>query len=382
MHLTDMRLAGLERHEEAPTMGVSIVICCHNSALRLPETLRHLAKLEARPAAPWELIVVDHNSTDGTPQLAQDLWPDKAPARLRVVNEPRTGLANARERGLREAQYDIVSFLDDDNWVEPGWVEAIIEVMSRHPDVAAVGGHCAPACETVAPDWFTRHQLGYAIGPQGKQPGDITDERTLWGAGLTLRKAAWEKLVADGFQHLLQGGPHLGAMACEDNELGLALRMSGWRAWYEPRMQLRHFVPADRLTWDHLRRKERRGGRSGPGLDPYHFAMKPPRRGVMLLLRRLRETWQWQFLATLVRIARHPRRLLRFLFGAREGDDEVLIVETQVGRLEGLLRIRRAYREHIRQVRAATWWEVRRAATAPERGSATGCAVEQSPRSA
>lgn len=341
--------------KEDEVLGVSIVICCCNSAKRLPPTLTHLAALEVSSGVPWEVIVVDHASRDGTKELARKLWPADPPAPLRVVDEPRPGLANARDRGLRDANYPIVSFLDDDNWVMPGWIDRIVEVMTEHPEVAALGGYCEAVCETDPPEWFGTHQLGYAVGPQGIQAGDITDERTLWGAGLTLRKAAWNQLLQDGFHPLLQGGPALGLMACEDNELGLALRMAGWRAWYEPRMRLKHFVPANRLTWEHLRQKERRGGRSSAGLDPYHFAVKPPRRGPLLLLRYLRQTWQWQLLSGAGTLLRRPTRLARFFFDRAEGNPDVLVVESQIGRLAGLLRIRREYRDYLRTVRDAAW---------------------------
>jgi len=38
--------------------GVSVIICCYNSAKRLPETLRHLAKQKLDTAFPWEVVVI------------------------------------------------------------------------------------------------------------------------------------------------------------------------------------------------------------------------------------------------------------------------------------------------------------------------------------
>ena len=48
------------------TLGVSIVICCHNSAKLLPRTLEHLRAQEVDSTIPWEVIVVDNASTDNT----------------------------------------------------------------------------------------------------------------------------------------------------------------------------------------------------------------------------------------------------------------------------------------------------------------------------
>ena len=46
--------------------GVSVVICCHNSGKRLPETLRHLAAQVVEEGIPWEVVIVDNASTDGS----------------------------------------------------------------------------------------------------------------------------------------------------------------------------------------------------------------------------------------------------------------------------------------------------------------------------
>jgi glycosyltransferase involved in cell wall biosynthesis len=106
--------------------GVSIIICCHNSSTKLPATLSHLRKQQVPRELPWEVVVVDNASTDGTSCVALNNWPQDAPTTLRVVTEKRLGLSHARTRGLLEAKYEIVSFIDDDNWVCSSWVKLLI----------------------------------------------------------------------------------------------------------------------------------------------------------------------------------------------------------------------------------------------------------------
>ena len=79
--------------------GLSVIICCHNSASRLPVTLSHL-KVQEPPAAPWELLLIDNASTDGTADVARSYW-QNGPAPLRIIDESRLGVRFARERGLR-----------------------------------------------------------------------------------------------------------------------------------------------------------------------------------------------------------------------------------------------------------------------------------------
>jgi glycosyltransferase involved in cell wall biosynthesis len=82
--------------------GVSLVVCTHEGATRLPAVLAHLAAQRVVAALPWEVVVVDNASTDGTAAVARAMWPTTAPAPLRVIAEPRPGVGHARLRGLDE----------------------------------------------------------------------------------------------------------------------------------------------------------------------------------------------------------------------------------------------------------------------------------------
>ena len=172
-------------------MSVSVIICCHNSAKRLPETLRHLAAQQVPAAIPWEVVVIDNASTDDTATLAPAIWPASALAPLRVVAEPQAGLRHARIRGIREARHEIISFIDDDNWVAPDWVQRV-EALFANPEVGAAGGRSEAVTEIPPPPWFESIQELYAIGRQHPRDGDVTDASgtLLWGAGLNLRASA------------------------------------------------------------------------------------------------------------------------------------------------------------------------------------------------
>src|SRR4051812_3689045 len=72
-----------------------------------------------------------------------------------------------RARGLDEASYDVVGFVDDDNWLASDWVQRAWEGMDAHPDVGACGSQGEPAFEGGAPPpWFTGNARSYAVGDQ------------------------------------------------------------------------------------------------------------------------------------------------------------------------------------------------------------------------
>jgi succinoglycan biosynthesis protein ExoM len=56
------------------------------------------------------------------------------------VHEPRPGIAAARNRALDEAvSYDVLIFIDDDEWPNPTWFESMLEVHDRTASAAVVG---------------------------------------------------------------------------------------------------------------------------------------------------------------------------------------------------------------------------------------------------
>jgi glycosyltransferase involved in cell wall biosynthesis len=330
-----------------------MVVCCHNSAQRLKPTLAHLAAQQVPSGLDWEVIVIDNASTDDTAAVARSAWPTDHPVEFRVIAEPQAGLSHARHRGFHESRYDIISFVDDDNWVCPDWVHLVNEVMTEHPEVGACGGCQEEVCEIEPPAWFERYKTAYAVGPQAETPGVMTG---LWaclgGAGMSIRRSAWQQLLDRGFHPLLAGRQGAALTSGEDIEFMYALRLAGWSLYYEPRMQIRHFIPAGRLQWSYLVRMRRGGGASTVGLDPYSFALLgtiPP------FKERLRRSWPWQVVRTFKCLTQCRFKMLLSGRASVEGDPHVLDVEHYNGRLAELLRCRPVYAQRIREVQNTPW---------------------------
>jgi GT2 family glycosyltransferase len=94
------------------------------------------------PPDRYEVVVVLDGSTDGSEEMARSL---EVPYRLRVLAQAQRGLAASRNRGLEEAAYPLVVFLDDDLTPVEGFVEAHA---SAHRDSRAPGvviGQSPPA---------------------------------------------------------------------------------------------------------------------------------------------------------------------------------------------------------------------------------------------
>ena len=328
--------------------GVSIVICCHNSASRLGPTLNHLATQRvANEQIPWEVIVVDNASTDNTATLAHTLWPREAPAPLRVVNEPQKGLMHARMRGFVAAGFELVSFVDDDNWVCPRWVATVAELMSQHPDAGACGGQSTAVCELTPPLWFAQHATKYAVGQQAMNSGDVTDTRGyLWGAGLTIRQSAWQQLLEAQFQPVLPGRSGTLLTTGEDCEICFALRLAGWRLWYDERLTLRHYLPAQRLEWRYLRRLTRANGAAFVVFDLYPVSLYEGENPMA----RVQPEWPASTMRCAKELFTCLMKSIRSLSNQQKRRQYHLQIEFYQGKLRELFRQRRNYRRMVAKV--------------------------------
>lgn len=233
--------------------GVSIVVCCHNSKARLPDTLEHLARqrLESLSA---EVVLVDNNSSDNTAGVAIGLWAQyEEPYSLKVVSEPRPGLSSARKKGISEALFDTLIFCDDDNWLCPDYVQTAYNVISSNNEIGALGGWCEAVFEGEKPDWFDRYARYFAVSRQGKESGDITTKKgCLYGAGMVLKKEVWNELKERGFDAVLSDRKGKSLSSGGDTELTLAIRLLGYRLWFDERLYFKHFMTSGRLNLNYL----------------------------------------------------------------------------------------------------------------------------------
>lgn len=267
-------------------MDLSLVICAYNAERRLGGVLEALSRQEAGQVR-WEVLVINNASRDRTAEVARG-FEGKINALLRVVDENRPGLIEARRRGAREARGRYISFIDDDNLVASDWVRRCVEFLDGHPRVGFIGGLIEPLFEDPASrpaDFYERFADGLAIRELGPEPRKLVQPHSdpPPGAGLTGR-AELVRLILLQIGCLLQG--HTGGKLTngEDTEMGLIAQRLGWETWYVPSLRMKHVMPPGRLTEQYLRKLIADGAQSGPWLD-YLRGREPERSRVGYLAR-------------------------------------------------------------------------------------------------
>jgi GT2 family glycosyltransferase len=218
---------------QANAVDVALVIPNFNGARWLPGVLESVA---AQTVTPAEVLVVDDGSTDGSARLVAERHPE-----VRVLAlADNGGFARAANAGIAAvaAEAEAVALVNTDVVLAPDWLERAAAALEQAPRAAAVATKLVdledPAILYSAGDVLRRdgacEQRGRFERDSGHfdAPGEVFSACA--GAALYRRSAV---LAAGGFDERL--GTYL-----EDVELGLRLRLAGWRCRWEPSAVARH----------------------------------------------------------------------------------------------------------------------------------------------
>jgi len=337
--------------------GVSVVICCYNSAKLLPATLEHLSRQKTRKYVDWEVVIVNNASTDNTSEVAATEWkkyPD-CKGSLKIAYQPIPGLAAAREKGIEESKYEYIVFCDDDNWLDENFVQNVVRLMRSNSDIAIAGAETQEVCEVDPPEWFHKWKnWSYAVGEQFERPGDITWSRGfVWGAGMVLRREALEKLYGDGFKSLLTDRKGKELASGGDTEICYAMRLAGWRIWYDPELKLKHYMTAPRLKWEYFLKLWKGFGVSTAGLDTYLNLI--PEDMIEGNYIQIKKTWEENYSDTKKKLRDFGSEKVKNYASLPEGDPDAPLIVFNLARLEELKQIKKLYKTRSEEAEKAQW---------------------------
>lgn len=239
--------------------GVSIIICCYNSANRITPTLKHIAAQKVPESFDWEVILVNNNCTDDTVEVAERVWEmESCKVPFYIVDEPIPGLSNARMRGVRCAKYEYILFCDDDNWLAEDYLKLSFETMEGNPSIGVLGGRGEGVSNIPFPFWFSCFQGDYAVGVQQIESGYVVPPKALWGAGMVIRHSLFLVLKKCGFRNILIGRDGSKASSGEDVEICKWFNLGGYQLYYNEKMVYKHYIEPSRLKISYLKALQNR----------------------------------------------------------------------------------------------------------------------------
>jgi len=215
--------------------AISVVVCTRDRTTSLKVCLASLLALDYPH---FEILVVDNApATPDTAGLCASLP-------VRYVREDRPGLNRARNRGITEARFPVVAFMDDDAQADPAWLKSLARNFCD-PTVSAVTGMVIPSeLETPAQALFELAFGGMSHGIKTRRitRHSLDDRKLLWasnfgvGTNMAFRKEIFSQ--TGPFDPALDVGTASGGGG--DVELLHRLVAAGHILVYDPSVLVRH----------------------------------------------------------------------------------------------------------------------------------------------
>lgn len=105
---------------------ISVVIPLYNKEQQIVDTLQSVL---AQTYSDFEVVLVNDGSTDNSVDevnIIQD-------SRIRLIHQKNSGVSGARNRGIEEARFELIAFLDaDDRW-KPDYLQTQYELSLKYP---------------------------------------------------------------------------------------------------------------------------------------------------------------------------------------------------------------------------------------------------------
>lgn len=201
---------------------------------------------------PFEVVVVDDGSRDGSRALAER-WAAREP-RVRVVSRPNGGEAAALNTGWRLARGRFVAIVEADVEPAPDWLARCLAALEAEPGVWAVGGYL----ETPREDPWIARLAGYEVerrfASKPRECAHLTSANVLYRAEAFAAAGPFDEQLVN---------------ASLDSVFNARLRAAGGRLLYEPRARVRHHYKTSLAGYLRRQYAYARYRRHNPSLELY-----------------------------------------------------------------------------------------------------------------
>ena len=229
---------------------ISIIICTRNRSHHLKKTLRSLEKVRCPEGKRVEVLIVDNGSTDDTSKIVEHIpFPNFEKI---FISEPKKGKSYAFNRGLAEAQGDVLLFTDDDVRFPENWISGMAEpILNGTADAVAGGVRIATHLEHTWMESWHRAYLASSERIESATPDDMV------GANMAIAR------------HVLDTVPHSdtelgpGALgACQESHFADRIHHAGFKIAPAFDIEVEHHFDPSRLKRSAWKVAARKLGRS------------------------------------------------------------------------------------------------------------------------
>jgi len=190
--------------------------------------------------------------------------------------EAQPGLAHARLKGVSLAKGELIVFVDDDNVLQNGYLEKVLDFSRKNQPVGCFGGRSFPIFESLPPNWFFETGINLGCQDLGSEQyisnyskvDFIVEEYPPFapiGTGMVIKKQAFLKYLAEvknSSSRLALGRKGKLLTSGEDNDIILTVVKHGYELAYLPKLVVEHLIPKNRYSFEYVKKMAYESNRS------------------------------------------------------------------------------------------------------------------------
>ena len=231
---------------------ISIIICSYNRANYIGAALDALY-LQSSGLENFEAIIVDNNSTDGTPEVFATWRTHHPEGSFFYTTETKQGASFARNTGAEIAKFDWLCFIDDDAIAHKDFVQNIIRHINDQPFVHGFGGRIIPRYIPTEPKWMS-YYVSSMVGNFDYAPVACAFKNGKYPleSNMIVSKKIFEQI--GGFNTQLPGVVGTVRIGGEGKDLFYKIMDLGHTIYYDPTIIVEHVVETNKLTKEYMYR--------------------------------------------------------------------------------------------------------------------------------
>ena len=214
-------------------MEFSVIIAVRNEHQHIEQCIQSIFNQDYKE--PYEVIIIDGMSKDGTYELLKKL---QKKYKFILLQNPVLNAAAGRNTGIKNAKGEYTAFIDGDAIADKDWLSQIKKTFEKHKDVTGVGGPDLLPKDTTYRSKMIGQIMSSPVASGGKlNPSTqhtLMEEEKLADhiptCNLCLKKEVFEKVGM--FDETFVKG--------QDLELNHRIRKNGYKLLYSPNIKVVH----------------------------------------------------------------------------------------------------------------------------------------------
>jgi glucosyl-dolichyl phosphate glucuronosyltransferase len=243
-------------------MKITAAICTYNREKYLPKLFDSIVN-QTLDREKFEVLVIDNNSPGNTKEITEEFIKTNPNIEISYYKELNQGLSFSRNRAIQESTCELITFIDDDAFLDPDYLNILVGSFVSDTKLVALGGKILLHYESVIPAWENKY-LNSLLGYYDKGNNTFVYSKSTKdyprGSNMAFRKALFDQVGPFNVKLGRVGGNLMGG---EEKELFDRIFSDPKnKVVYFPEALIWHSVPLERTTKEFIVKQALGTGRS------------------------------------------------------------------------------------------------------------------------